>query len=214
MARPKEFDEQQVLRDAVDVFWRKGYKATSIQDLVGATGLAEGSLYNTFGGKRQLFLRAFAKYRARMEKYLLAIQQSDEPLEAIAELFDKIATGLSRQRDFRGCLVTNTTIELAPHDEQVRAELQASYKEMEAAFRQALRRAQRQQQLAESANTRALARFLLQSLEGMRVMAKADVGARALRDMADVSLSVLTADPPPRRQGRRPGRRARTRPSV
>ena len=91
MARPKAFDEEVVLDRAVEVFWAKGYEATSIQDLVDAMGIQRGSLYATFGGKHQLFLTALDRYGEVVVKKLLAILESKpSALESIEQFFAQL----------------------------------------------------------------------------------------------------------------------------
>jgi TetR/AcrR family transcriptional repressor of nem operon len=204
VGRTKEFDEDQVLERATDLFWRQGYKATSVRDLVEATGVAESSLYNSFGGKRGLFLQAIRRYRTFLDGFLKRLQQYDPPIEGIRWFFGTIATGLAKQRDFRGCLITNTTIELAPHDVEIQAELRSIYQDVEDTFAKVLRKARTRGEFASRHSTTAMARYLTQNLEGMRVLAKSNPGPRALRGMADTTLSLLF-DPelrPPRKRSR------------
>ena len=192
MGRPKQFDEDEVLGKAMDLFWRQGYKATSIRDLVEQTGIGEGSLYDSFGGKRELFLAALERYGRLFAPLLKRLEQPGSPKRAIEDFVYLIAGFLAAQEDHRGCMVTNTAIELAPHDPQMRELLRTTYSTVEEAFYKALRRARDAGELTEGEKLRSLARFLTQSLEGMRVLAKTGLPPRALRDMARVTLSVLS----------------------
>lgn len=201
MGRTKEFDEDRVLERATDLFWRQGYKATSVRDLVVATGVAESSLYNCFGGKRGLFLRAIGRYRAFVDRFLKRLREYDPPIDGIRWFFGAIATGLAQQQDFRGCLITNTTIELAPHDAEIQAELRSIYQDVENTFAGVLRKARARGEFSSRRSTRDMARYLTQNLEGMRVLAKSNPGPRALRGMANTTLSLLF-DGQPSRPGR------------
>ena len=197
VGRTKEFDEDEVLDRATEVFWRQGYKATSVRDLLVATGVGESSLYNAFGGKRGLFLIALERYRRMLSTYLKRLDEFESPLEAIRWLFDGVATGLSAQADFRGCLITNTTIELAPHDAEIQAELQSIYSEVEAAFYKVLNKARKRGELSTERPLRSLARYLTQNLEGLRVLAKSNPVPRAIRGMANTTVSLLFDDQQP-----------------
>ncbi len=191
MGRTKEFDEDRVLERATELFWRQGYKATSVRDLVVATGVAESSLYNCFGGKRGLFLAAIGRYRSFANGFLKQLREYDPPIAGIRWFFGAIATGLAKQKDFRGCLITNTTIELAPHDAEIQAELRSIYQDVENAFAKVLRKARARGELSPERSTQAMARYLTQNLEGMRVLAKSNPGPRVLSGMANTTLSLL-----------------------
>lgn len=200
MARQKEFDENEVLNAATELFWRRGYKATSVRDLTEHTGLGEGSLYNAFGGKKGLFRAALARYRGRLRRWLNKIDDFDSPREGLEWFIGGVSKGLSGQADLRGCLITNTTIELAPHDAEIQEELRTIYAEVENAFCRTIKRAQKQGEVAADRSARRLARFLTLNLEGLRVLAKSKPGLHALRDMANMSLSVLFDDEPSARR--------------
>ena len=211
MGRNKEFDEDQVLERATELFWRQGYKATSVRDLVVATGVAESSLYNCFGGKRGLFLKAIGRYRSFANGYLKQLREYDPPIAGIRWFFNAIAAGLAKQTDFRGCLITNTTIELAPHDAEIQAELRSFYQDVDDAFAKVLKKARARGELSPSRSAPAIARYLTLNLEGLRVLAKSNPGPRALRGMANTTLSLLFdgEQSPPRRRSRS-GKRGKT----
>ena len=200
MGRHREFDEDAVLDAVTTTFWRQGFRGTSIRDLASETGLAEARLYNAFGDKRRLFMIALERYRARGLRFVNQIRESENPLGAIHDLVLTIARGLARQGDFRGCLITNTMIEMAPHDKEIREQLKASFEVRTTIFRQALKAAQMQGQLDKRADVSALAQYLVQILEGLRVIAKSDPGEKSLVDAAQFALSFLAASPPQRRK--------------
>ena len=103
MVRPREFDELEVLEKVVDVFWTKGYEGTAISDLEAATGLGRQSLYNAFGGKKELFTRAVEHYRARAEEGRHTISQPG--LDGIRAFFETSLDFLSREGQGRGCFL-------------------------------------------------------------------------------------------------------------
>jgi TetR/AcrR family transcriptional regulator, transcriptional repressor for nem operon len=202
LGRHREFDEDVVLDAVTTIFWRQGFRGTSIRDLARETGLAEARLYNAFGDKRRLFFLALERYRARGLRFVNQITESEDPLLAIHDFVLAIARNLARQRDFRGCLITNTMIEMASHDKEIREQLKASFEVRNSIFRQALKAAQRQGQLDKRADVRALAQYLVQILEGLRVIAKSDPGEKSLVDTAEFALSLLAASPSRRRKMR------------
>jgi TetR/AcrR family transcriptional repressor of nem operon len=106
MARPKEFDPDQALDRAVELFWRKGYEATSIQDLVEALGINRSSLYGTFGDKHALYLAAIDRYCEDVVAPRVAeLDQAASPRAAIRQLFLSLPTRATRRRERRGCLL-------------------------------------------------------------------------------------------------------------
>src|SRR5258708_26576225 len=122
MARPREFDETTALNAAIDCFWHRGYEATSVRDLAASMGLSGPSLYNAFGDKRALFVRALERYldfspRARIKR----LQTSLPPKIAVRRFIEEIIDRSLSDPDRRGCLLINSALEVAPHDEELRA---------------------------------------------------------------------------------------------
>lgn len=192
MARHKAFREEEVLDRAMRRFWAHGYEGTSIQDLVDATGINRASLYGTFGGKERLFSAAVDHYLAAVSRERLAILGRDEPAPgAIRAYFDDLlafATGPGR---CLGCLLTNTAVEVAPHDGAVAARLRASFERVEDAFAAAIERGVRDGDIADHADPRALARLLTTLVQGLRVLIRADTEVERLRDAVDTALAVI-----------------------
>lgn len=192
MARTKEFDPEAALRAALQLFWERGYEATSIADLVECTGVARASLYATFGGKRELYLKALDRYGELADPELLAgLSQPGPALPAVRALVERYAREAAGAGGRRGCFVVNTAVELAPHDPTAARRVQASWDFVETALTSALTRAQAQGELAEGRDPRALGRFLLVLLQGLRVMGKAGTEPDRLRDAAVQALTVL-----------------------
>lgn len=158
----------------MEVFWRKGYEAASIQDLVEQMGINRFSLYDTFGDKHQLFLAALERYRQKMAyEKLQPIENSQEGLGAIRRYFsDILGWALSEQGRY-GCLITNSAVEMAPHDQEAAACIRAHLKRMDAVFYKALLRAREKGEIGKTRNLRDLARFLTSSAQGLGVLAKA-----------------------------------------
>lgn len=122
MARPREFNEAEVLTSATHVFWERGYDGTSLTDLLEATGLARGSLYKAFGSKRELYLRVLKDYlsegRANMRARFDGAATAREALEGWLRV---VSTMACRADPRRGCFGVNAGVELGPHDDDVRA---------------------------------------------------------------------------------------------
>ncbi|MBE7379837.1 MAG: TetR/AcrR family transcriptional regulator [Leptolyngbya sp. SIO1E4] len=192
MARPKAFDQETVLSKAMEVFWEKGYEATSMQDLVAAMGIHRGSLYDTFQDKRHLFLAAIAYYNTTVTKAAIAPLQAPGASRSVIEqhiiaFAEQAATDPHR----RGCLMTNSIIELATQDPEVAIALRRSLRSVEDAFYRALGRAQDNGEISPDKDIRALAQYLTSSLQGLRVMSKVNPDREALRQTAQLILQVL-----------------------
>ena len=116
MGRPYEFDRQETLSRAMEVFWEKGYKATSIQDLVDRMGIKRGSIYNTFGDKHALFLAAIEHYGESVTSEMVKVLEAPGPaIENLYKFYSRLLR-TPRENRMKGCLISNTVVELAPHD--------------------------------------------------------------------------------------------------
>lgn len=185
MARTKEFDPDAALRRALELFWERGYEATSMADLVEHLGIARASVYATFGGKHELFLRALERYLETTDpKIAEALSQPGPVLPAVRALIDRYADEAGRDRPRLGCLVVNTAVELAARDAEAARLVESSWNFLEAALTSALTRARAQGELPGGADPRGLARLLLVIFQGMRVLGRAPAEEARIRDAA------------------------------
>ena len=139
----KQYDETDVLERAMEAFWARGYEATSINDLVAATGINRGSLYAGFSDKRSLFLRALDHYdREHRQAFLLALERDHAPREAILAAFRQVVEACEEGRNRKGCGLVNPAIELSPHDSDIGYIVEAKLEEVESFFRARIEAAQ------------------------------------------------------------------------
>ncbi len=191
MGRPHEFDRKETLSKAMDVFWEKGYKATSIQDLVDHMGIKRGSIYNTFGDKHSLFIAAVEYYGEEVTSKTIQVLESEgSPVENIRIFFETIVNTPS-ERKTRGCLISNTVVELAPHDDQVADAVKVVLEKIQNAFLNCLNRAVELGELPEDTNTKVLSQFLATSTHGLIVTGKSALNPKEVKDVVDVILSTL-----------------------
>ena len=193
MARHKAFDPQAALAKALDIFWHQGYEGTSMQDLVVHMGISRSSLYDTFGDKRGLFLAVLAYYEQEVVSQLLApLKHPGTPRQQIRQVFyqaiDMALTDSLRQ----GCLICNTAVELGPHDHDITARVASNLARIEAAFAATLTHAHTTDEIKTPYQPRALARYLTNSLVGLRVLAKVLPSRATLEEIVEVTLAVLT----------------------
>lgn len=192
VARAKEFDPEAALDAAMELFWSRGYEATSTADLVAHLGIARASLYATFGSKHELYVRALDRYVQLRDP--LVVERLSRPgpaLPAVRELVEaylREAAGTER----RGCLVVNAAMERLPEDREVGRYVESSWNTVEVALTSALLRARAQDELREDADPRRLARFLLVFLAGLRVTGKGGWDERRLRDAVTQAMDFLT----------------------
>ncbi len=197
MARPRQFDEATALDAAIQCFWSRGYEATSVRDLSQAMGINGPSLYNAFGDKRALYLRALDHYvergfcdRARRCETELP------PRAAIGAFFDEIVALSLGDVQRKGCLVVNAALEVAPHDPEFQLALAAVLSDMEAFFLRCVQAGQAAGTITAAVPAADLARTLLGLLMGLRVLARARPEPELLRGMVRPVLALLDAAAP------------------
>ena len=193
MARTKEFDPDAALQAALELFWRRGYEATSMSDLVEHLGIGRASLYATFGSKHELYLRALERYdRAGLPPIVRELSQPGPALPAVRALVRRYAAEAADERlRLNGCMITNAAAELAPHDPAAARSVERNWDQLETVLHSALVRAQAQDELPAERDPLTLARMLLVLLQGLRVVGKASPDPARVRDAAEQALALL-----------------------
>src|SRR5262249_7201420 len=145
MARPRRFDPDEVIDRSMREFWRRGYRDTSVDDLVEATGVRPGSLYHAFrGGKRELFLGSLERYSTLVvPEKLGALEAPDASLAELRAYFDGLVRDLLSPEGRMGCLMVNSTVELAAEDSAVARVVRGHMERLERNARRALEHAKR-----------------------------------------------------------------------
>ena len=200
MAGVKQFDQDNVLDRAMTLFWRRGYEATSIDQLCAATGINRGSLYATFGNKRALFLAALERYWQSVGTSMMAALNHPDPRHAIELMLESIITRTSDPHSPRGCLITNTALECPDVGDDIARKIAEGVGRQEAAIYAVLRRAQAEALLDPTQDARALARLFLGVAQGMNVVNKATADPTMLKDMVSAVMSVWKIPVRPRRR--------------
>lgn len=195
MPRSKEFDPEDVLDRATRQFLSTGYEGTSVQDLVEATGLSRSSLYETFGGKHELYLAALDRYRER-EVARIADQLEGEgsPLTRLRMVLEQTAAACE---EGEGCFLVDATVERARHSEDTERCAAAGLRGMEEAFADVVHRAQQAGEVAASVAPTSAGRFLANAYRGLHVTAKLQPNRAALDDIIDTTLVALQSGPDP-----------------
>ena len=170
VGRPREFDEETVLAAAMEAFWRKGYEATSLADLTACTGLNKASLYRVFGDKHELFKAALKNYSdIEYREVLKVISEAKSPLENIRAVVHKITTDFAHEK---GCMMTNSMVELAPHDPEIKQMLQEFGEKRVQALTGMIAQAQQAGEVRPELEPMKLAVSLMIALSGSAAMVK------------------------------------------
>lgn len=181
MARPIEFDREQALTQALGLFWRRGYQGAALPDLLKGMGISRSSLYAAFGDKRALFVECLDLYARRSLSLLAEARRGLPPLDALRTFFD-------RTLFHPGCLLVNTTLEMADLDDGLRAHASARMAEIESAFADTLRAAGcTEGQAVEFAG------FLMVFNQGLRVSSRRDLTEAERRAQLATTFRVLEA---------------------
>ncbi|WP_409345402.1 TetR/AcrR family transcriptional regulator [Paenibacillus sp. MBLB4367] len=190
MARLREFDEQKALDAAMQLFWEKGYEATSLSDLTAKMGIQRPSIYSAFGDKKELFEAALRNYtqlhassvRARLPKHATVKEAFRSFFEAVVAKEYEEGEGLGR-----GCFCINTMVELAPHDAKFEILTREHQMYVAALFQETIERGVRSGELLNVTNPAALAQTFVVSLIGLTVLLK----SRPERSFADNSVKLI-----------------------
>ena len=192
MARTKDFDEEAVLDKAIQLFWNKGFNATSMQDLVDGLGISRSSMYATYGDKHSLFLAALERYKVKANAIMADITDNTESSkEAVKKLVTLTTSELIKDKQHKGCFLVNTAVEIAPHDPEVNACICQNDKDIESFFYKAIKKGQASGEIPTKHNARALARFIFNTVKGIRVAAKSGADKKVFDDIVNITLSVL-----------------------
>lgn len=187
----KQFDKQAALGRALDAFWINGYEATSMQDLVDCTGVNRGSLYATYGDKRALFLASLQAYDDKRRTMLSEFEARYGAREAIRQVFQAFTNEISESGGNRGCFLTNTALELAAHDTEIRQIVAKAQEDVEAYFARLIRKGKAAGEIPENVKVAETARGLLASLLGFLVLIRSRPERTLLRTIIDDALKRL-----------------------
>jgi len=191
MARPRSFDPDQALDLARDVFWQKGFQATSLDDITAATGLAKPSLYAAFGDKNALFLKILERYHARIVAHAeRVINGGPSARDAVHTWLTGFVPFCSGVKGKRGCLSINTSADGAAEQKGVRKQVEAFNRKLEELLRDRLRTDRNQ--FAEGFDPDATAHTIMAIYTGLMVMAKDAPDAARVRATLDQVLKLLS----------------------
>lgn len=189
----KNFDIDATLDKVMQAFWARGYEATSMQDLVDCTDINRASLYATYGDKHALFVAALDRYDTEMRRKLLSsLEERFGPREAISQLFKTFLANVSDAGNNRGCFLTNSALELAPHDRSVRKIVAHSQAQIEDFFARMISKGKKLGEIPAHVRPTETARGLLASLIGLIVLTRSRPDRSLLHSILDEALRRIS----------------------
>lgn len=192
MGRPKQFDPDGAVATAMDLFWRKGYGATTPAELADALGIGKGSLYNAFESKQGLFEQALRRYGdQRVERLVAALNQPGLVRARLQAALERLASPENARLRRRGCLAVNTATEVGEEDETASAIVRDIFGRMERALQATIEEGQRSGELNRDRDPKELASLLLTTLLGMTVMAKTAAKPEQLLQVVRAVMSFI-----------------------
>jgi len=192
MARTVEFDREDILQKAMNVFWQEGYCKSSVSCLVAATKLQPGSIYAAFDSKEGLFLATLDYYSQQsIQKLRDCLKKADTPLQGVRQFIETIVEGMLSSKEQRGCFLVNTVLEISPGKTTINEAVQKHLKAIESHLVSALSEALDEGELTEGQNPEVLAKYLLVNIWGLQVLAKTKPDSESVRSMLVQILSCL-----------------------
>ena len=190
MARHKEYDEKEVLQKATELFKYQGYEKTSLQDLVSHMGIHRRSLYDTFGDKHTLFIKALEHYDHKMKKKMdIQVKNSSTVKDAIRSILE-MAVYQDNEKSV-GCLTINSAVELTLHDQEVAEKIEQNFSKTEKIILELLLRGQESGEIPKHHDIEKLSQFIHNSFVGLRVLVKTTNDKNKLKNVIDTTLSIL-----------------------
>lgn len=192
MARTKNFNTDAVLDKAIELFRMHGYQATTPAQLVDHMGISRSSLYDTFGDKRGLYIKALHRYSSRVdEQFSGLVAQAQDARQAIRNCLQLSLEGCFGKDMPAGCLLTNSIAELPADGSEVMSIITDSKERNKKALLRLLKKAQTDGQLSADANINRLADYFMNAIIGLTISAKAGVSKKVCQQVVDTTLSIL-----------------------
>lgn len=190
--RPTIYDNNDVLEKAQQVFWKKGFTATSLEDILQVMGIGSGSFYNAFkGGKKEVFKKAITQRREAFRTFEEAVSQSKDPIKLIKDFYRSIAKD-DHQTHLQGCLIVNTIVEMASLDEDLEKEAVTILKEVEQFYTRTIKKAQKDGTLKTQTDPEILGRYLITFWSGLNVLRRMYTDKEMLIKQIDMQLEIIS----------------------
>lgn len=192
IGRPRQFDEDQSLDQAMLQFWQHGYASTSMRDLTDSTGLSKSSLYNSFGNKSALFSSCLARFKSKLINDLeQQLSDAESGLQFIRDLLEEIVSEADNPQRY-GCFLVNTASELAGQDRLIAQKVDSGFLEIRNVLASALTKAQRTHEISSEIDNDLMADHILSVIIGLRTMVKSGVTKHRLQNVINRMMQSLS----------------------
>ncbi len=190
--RPKIFDETEAIRKATEVFWKKGYEASSTEDLLTAMGIGKGSFYLQFkDGKKELFQRSLDLFSSdAMKRFNEKLSQAENKIEFLRKYILCLADNTAEQKQ-KGCYLGNAIVEMSTVDPKTKEHAAELMRKLEQAFENIIRNAQKSNEIKNRMDARLLAKYLINVRNGIHVTMRSEGNKNDLRQVLSQSLEIL-----------------------
>jgi TetR/AcrR family transcriptional repressor of nem operon len=190
--RPRIFDEEEILNNAINIFWANGYEATSTEDLLACMKINKGSLYHSFGSKKELFSRALDLFASHSLKEIdKNLREAKTPVAGIRTFFMDLASA-NKQVHQKGCFMGNTLAELANIDKELKEKAIANLIAVENLFYKYIDAAKKSKELKTKEDAQVLARYLITLWNGLNITRRMYPKAEMLEPLIKMQLKVLS----------------------
>jgi len=190
--RPTIYEDSNIIKKAQEIFWKKGYNATSLSDLQKATGAGAGSFYNTFkGGKKEVFEKAIQERRLAFDAFKEELNRSKYPLELIKDFFKSIADA-DKNEHLKGCIIANTVVEMTYIDEDLEAISVQILKEVEEMFTEVIRDEQKKGNIKTLTSPEILGKYLITFWCGLNTLRRMYPDKKVLKEQIEMQLAVIS----------------------
>lgn len=191
MARLIEFDRDRALESAMLLFWKQGYSATSLSQLLDAMAISRSSFYAAFTDKRSVYIEALTLFSQRTNSVLLSVEDDKNPCNAIKHFFEYTLFAVPERRMRRGCMMVNTVLELADVDQGLSILASQKLDEIEQAFEVCFDRALESKTFSSQQTAKELAQFVMTINQGLRVASRKENSKEDLQNILKTTTAVL-----------------------
>jgi len=185
--RPKNFDPEQKLEVAMELFWKQGYEGTSLNDLLNNLEISRQSLYNTYGDKHTLFEKCLDHYTEKTEQLLKGtLLRPNSGLDTIKQLFEMYIDITAFDSSKKSCFMANASMEMALHDAMIKSKVKDFFKLTEKAFHNALTNAINRGEFKSEKDPSILASYLTSSMMGIGILSKAGMSNERIKNVFEI----------------------------
>ncbi len=192
MPKVKLFNTDAALEKAKDIFWRKGYNATSMQDLVEGMAISRQSLYDTYGNKQALFEKCLSTYQQEAIQFNCDLLQSPKKtIPAIQDFFDYLVDSIVTDTDEKSCFLINTLMETIPDDIHAKQIVEKNINELEKTIQLILKKGKAANDYASAFSVMQLTHHIIAAMHGIKVIGKLKKDRKTLNGMVDTAMAVF-----------------------